>query len=241
MSYSIQEFKSELFDIRVLIDNRTGKEWFGLKEICDICEINHHRDVKARLDEDDIMMLNMKELSGVDSIHGSTKYPRDKTFINEYGLYVVILGARDTTVTKPFKRWVTHEVLPSIRKTGEYKTESEFDDHPMMKNALQLIEITKKHLELEKVQKEHNTRINELEVKTEAVMGTTDYFTVVAYANLNDVKITSGIAQSIGKSCSKVTKDLEIPKDFVNNKTYGKIGAYHKIVLNKVFKNYCLV
>lgn len=82
---------------------------FVLKDICDVLGISKYRDVVERLDEDERALVKVDTLGGVQSM----------VAVNESGLYNVILRS-DKPEAKPFRKWVTSEVLPSIRKTGTY-------------------------------------------------------------------------------------------------------------------------
>ena len=93
-----------------------GEPWFVLKDVCDILGIANSRDVVNRLDEDE---------KGVGQIY-TPGGKQEMTVISESGLYNVILRS-DKPEAKPFRKWVTAEVLPSIRKTGSYSV-SEADN-----------------------------------------------------------------------------------------------------------------
>lgn len=104
---------------------KDGEVWFVAKDVCEILEhSNPSKAVKDLVDEDDLTT----GYPIVDSI-GRTQHA---TLVNEPGLYSLILGSRKPEA-KQFKRWVTHEVLPSIRRTGKYTLPSaeEFaEEHP---------------------------------------------------------------------------------------------------------------
>lgn len=87
--------------------------WFVLKDVCDVLGISKYRDVADRLDEDERALAEVDTLGGVQNM----------VVVNESGLYNVILRS-DKPEAKPFRKWVTSEVLPSIRKTGGYQTKS---------------------------------------------------------------------------------------------------------------------
>lgn len=89
-----------------------GEPWFVLRDICDVLNIGNTSDVARRLEEDE------KGVDLIDTPSGTQKM----TVINEPGLYNVILRS-DKPEAHDFKRWVTHEVLPSIRKTGSYSVQ----------------------------------------------------------------------------------------------------------------------
>lgn len=103
-------------EIRVIIQD--NELWWVAKDICEILEVKNSRDALLRLDEDEKMTLQGKE-----SLVGLTDDPNvtQLTLINEPGLYVLILGSRKKEA-KLFKRWITHEVIPSVRKHGAYMT-----------------------------------------------------------------------------------------------------------------------
>lgn len=91
-----------------------GEEvWFVAKDVCDVLEISNSRDALNRLDNDE------KAMSVLPTQFGN----KEMNLVNESGLYSLILTSRKSEA-KQFKRWVTHEVLPTIRKHGAYMTEN---------------------------------------------------------------------------------------------------------------------
>lgn len=104
---SMIPFSSGDFSLRVL--NVEGEPWFIAKEVADILGYSAASAMTRTLDDDE---------KGVQDMH--TPGGRQKVaVINEAGLYSAILRS-ERPEAKPFKRWVTHEVLPAIRKTGSY-------------------------------------------------------------------------------------------------------------------------
>lgn len=91
-----------------------GDPWFVLADVCRELEITNVGDAASRLDEDE------KDNIGIPDAIGRN---RRTVIINESGLYSVILTSRKKEA-KRFKKWVTKEVLPSIRKTGGYGRET---------------------------------------------------------------------------------------------------------------------
>ena len=103
----LQNFNFNNLPVRtVLIDD---EPWFVAKDVADILEYSDTQAMTRRLDKEDIMT---DKLSGMNM---------KSTIINESGLYEAIIGSKKKEV-KPFKRWITHEVLPTIRKHGAYMT-----------------------------------------------------------------------------------------------------------------------
>jgi prophage antirepressor-like protein len=106
----LQVFRYEAQEVRTVIVD--GEPWFVARDVCEILEhSNPSKAVKDLVDEDDLTT----GYPIVDSM-GRTQYA---TIVNESGLYSLILGSRKPQA-KAFKRWVTRDVLPSIRKTGSY-------------------------------------------------------------------------------------------------------------------------
>lgn len=105
MNNEIQKFDFKGAPLRTLTD-KAGEPWFVAKDVCAILEISNPSDALKRLDDDERSRFNLGR-------QGETN------IVNEAGLYVLVLGSRKPEAHE-FKRWVTHEVLPSIRKHGGY-------------------------------------------------------------------------------------------------------------------------
>ena len=90
---------------------KDGEPWFVLKDVCNVLGISKYRDTAERLDADERASVRVDTLGG----------KQEMTCINESGLYNVILRS-DKPEAKPFRKWITAEVLPAIRKTGAYMT-----------------------------------------------------------------------------------------------------------------------
>ena len=102
----LQIFNNEEFgEVRTAVVN--DEPMFCLIDICKALEIKNATDVAKRLDEDELTRLNLGSRAG------------ETNFITESGLYAVILRS-DKPNAKKFRKWVTSEVLPTIRKTGSY-------------------------------------------------------------------------------------------------------------------------
>lgn len=93
---------------------RDGEIWWVLKDVCEVLEIRNHSNVVKRLDEDE------KALHLVEDRNGQAQ---QTVIVNEPGVYKVILRS-DKPDAKDMMRWITHEVLPSIRRTGSYSLPS---------------------------------------------------------------------------------------------------------------------
>jgi anti-repressor protein len=111
----LQVFTYEGSEVRTV--QRGGETWWVLKDICDVLGLSDTGEVAERLDGDELTRI--KHVSG-----GQT---REMYAVNESGLYSVILRSNKPEA-KNFKRWLTHEVLPSIRKHGAYLTPDKLEE-----------------------------------------------------------------------------------------------------------------
>ena len=101
----LQIFKNHTFgNVRVI--EQGGEPWFVAKDVCDCLENKNTTDALKRLDDDERARFNLGR-------QGETN------IVNEYGLYSLVLSSRKPEA-KEFKRWITHEVIPSIRKYGSF-------------------------------------------------------------------------------------------------------------------------
>ncbi|WP_276956597.1 BRO-N domain-containing protein [Jonquetella anthropi] len=97
---------------------KDGEPWWVAKDVCEVLGLGNPRTSLALLEDDEKGVHSMDTLGGTQSV----------TVINESGLYNLIFRSRKDEA-RAFRRWVTHEVLPQIRRTGTYKapTVEEFD------------------------------------------------------------------------------------------------------------------
>ena len=136
----IQIFKNSQFgEVRSVV--KGGEPWFAAKDVCGCLSISKHRDAISRLDDDERGSFEVDTLGGRQNIAA----------VNEYGLYSLVLSSRKPEA-KEFKRWVTHEVIPAIRKTGMYMTDNAVQN--ILNNPTAFIEIL---TEYKKVQDENKS------------------------------------------------------------------------------------
>lgn len=105
-----------------------GEPWFVAADVCRALGLGNSSDVIKRLDEDERTLVSIEGASNGLPVNA----------VNEPGLYALILGSRKPEA-KAFKRWITHEVIPEIRKTGGYIAGQEtMDDDQLLANALMI-------------------------------------------------------------------------------------------------------
>lgn len=112
MASELMTFENETFgSIRTM--NIDGEPWFVAVDVCNALELSNPTIVTSRLDDDERAKFNLGRQG-------------EATIVNEPGLYSLVLGSRKPEA-KAFKRWITHEVIPSIRKHGAYMTSDTLD------------------------------------------------------------------------------------------------------------------
>lgn len=94
-----------------------GEPWFVAADVCRALELSNSRMAISRLDDDE------KGVSSTDTLGGK----QEMQIVNEPGLYSLVLGSRKPEA-KAFKRWITHEVIPAIRKHGGYMTPEKVEE-----------------------------------------------------------------------------------------------------------------
>lgn len=125
MSNELSIFNFNGADVRIVKD-KSGEPWFVARDIAGILGYTDTQAMTRRLDKDEISSCTDK----------SSGQARHITIVNESGMYSAILGSNKPEA-KSFKRWVTHEVLPEIRKTGAYVAAGETEsDEEIMARAL---------------------------------------------------------------------------------------------------------
>lgn len=117
MNNEIRKFDFRGAALRTLTDE-SGEPWFVAKDVCDVLGYtNASKAISDHVDSED--KLNNESLSSLGQ--------RGGWLVNESGLYSLVLSSKLPTA-KEFKRWVTHEVLPQIRRTGGYIPTADVDD-----------------------------------------------------------------------------------------------------------------
>ena len=147
MSNEIQRFEFKDASLRALTDE-AGEPWFVAKDVCDILEISNPSDALKRLDDDERSRFNLGR-------QGETN------IVNEAGLYVLVLGSRKPEAHE-FKRWVTHEVLPQIRRTGGYiHTTNTDSDEDILAKAVLVAQKTIEHKNRQIAEKDAQIKVLE--------------------------------------------------------------------------------
>lgn len=157
MNNEIQKFDFKGSSLRTLTDE-AGEPWFVAKDVCDILGMSNPSMAVTALDKDEVAQIDPKDYLGSEN-----RSNQAVNIVSEPGLYKLIMRSRKPEA-KEFQRWVTHEVLPAIRKTGGYIPTSESDsDEDIMARAVLVAQKTIKQKNQQIA--EQQTRIVELEPK----------------------------------------------------------------------------
>lgn len=148
----IQVWNYESSEIRTVQIN--GEPWFVLSDVCKVLELSSPHKVAERLDGDEKGRNQIPTLGGV----------QEMAVVNESGLYTVILRS-DKPQAKPFRKWVTSVVLPSIRKTGSYSVQQPNAFENLSPQLQVLIQMETRQKQIEARQAEQATALAGLEQK----------------------------------------------------------------------------
>lgn len=160
----IQVFTYQRSEVRTVEQN--GEPWFVLKDVCEVLGLTTPARVAERLDSDEVSLTHLTDSMG---------RQQETTVISESGLYNVILRS-DKPEAKPFRKWVTSEVLPSIRKTGGYIAgQDQLTPEELMAKALQVAN---------KTLAEREARISALTVQNTIMAPKAEYFDELVDRNL---------------------------------------------------------
>ena len=175
---------NEFGEMRAILDEN-GEPWFVASDVCKSLEIKNTTDALKRLDEDEKSRFNLGLPGGATNV------------VNEYGLYNLILASRKKEA-KHFRKWITHEVIPAIRKDGGYMLVDKNDsEEEIMAKAVLIAQKSMERLKLENKQKDQI--IGELKPKA-------DYVDKILQ-NKSLIKV-SAIAKDYGMSAQELNKLL---------------------------------
>ena len=201
---------------RVRTSGTADEPLFCLADICKALDIQNVSDVKSRL-QDGVVQIEV-----IDTI-GRTQ---QATFVNEKNLYKVIMRS-DKPQAEAFQDWVCGEVLPSIRKSGQYSIQPQ--------GAEWLLAMAKQLVEQEKKQREQQLQIEDIKQRID---GEVEYSTIVGFATRHHINIPLRKAAMLGKTATSISKERGFECGKVNDPRFGSVRTYSNEVLRDVFRLY---
>lgn len=219
--------KENLGSVRTVLLN--NEVWFCIKDVCDILELTNPTVVAKRLDEDEKAKFDLGLKNG-----------ELTNFTNESGLYTLILRS-DKPEAKPFRKWITSEVIPAIRKTGKYEEKPMTSAQYLLQQAQWMVEAENRMNNIENNVAQTNqsignikkdiTRIEHNERRTV----TSNHLTVIAYANMKGIKPNTYNSSVMGRKATKVCRTRGLLTGTVVDSKYGLINTYPLEVLDEIF------
>ena len=231
-------FEDALFGQVRTIMSASNEPLFCLSDVCRALEMKRFRI--ERLDKDVISNHPLQTAGGLQQV----------TFINEDGLYDIVLDSRKPKAKK-FRKWITSEVVPSIRKTGSYSVEQpkELSAAESLLQSVQLLVAHERQLAiLEHNQKNMQGAINSLYDKVYGMQFQTDMieqklnneidrYTVIGYCTAHNIPMTLTEASIIGGMCSRMCKKRNIPLEPIADRRFGKVNTYPSELIAEAIKN----
>lgn len=198
MNTEIQTFDFNNATLRVLTDEN-GNSWFSGQDVCNILDTgtNHLREY---LDEDEITNIRTTDIG-----QNGGKAP---VFVSEPGLYKLIMRSRKPEA-KEFQRWVTHEVLPAIRKHGAYMTQQTLDKALTSPDFL---------IQLATRLKEEQEKVKALEPKAQALD---------AFVNVEDKLLVRDAAKVLSNAGTPISEKQLREWMSDNDWIYKANGSWH--------------
>lgn len=246
-------FSSEIFgDVRIIL--RDNEPWFVAADVCRALEISNNRDALSRLDDDEKMTV-----ASTDSHSGQRGGAQSYTVVNESGLYSLVLGSRKPEA-KEFKRWITHEVIPSIRKNGGYiQNSKQFvdalipDGNKELKQMMEILcdQLIESQKEIAKLRPKSEFADNMLD--TPFLFRTSDIAKMFGYFDKKGVRLFNKLLEEIGiqyKTDIWHLTDDYADKGYAETVRFYKNGGGmfmmwsvkgYKLICEKLKENYGLV
>ena len=248
ISNSLQLFQNAGFKIRVLM--RLGDPWFVAKDACDCLEIVNASQACQTLDEDEKGIYKVYTLGG----------SQDMMLISESGLYTLVMRSNKPEA-KVFRKWVTSEVLPSIRKTGGYGIRNVDDMINDPDTAIRLLT----QLKILRLQNDQLEMERDEAIRTKAFIGSNREATAMNTASqkskeceklrqqIGDSKTykaakaipwlseyfntrNRGLYNSLAAKLKKIEADMpsKFAHTMIDDSQYGQIKAYHVAVIDRL-------
>lgn len=192
MNNEIQRFEFKGASLRALTDE-AGEPWFVAKDACDILGMSNPSMAVTALDKDEVAQIDPKDYLGSEN-----RSNQAVNIVSEPGLYKLIMRSRKPEA-KEFQRWVTHEVLPSIRKHGAYMTQQTLNKALTSPDFL---------IQLATKLKEEQEKVKELEPKAKAL----DDFT-----NIPDALLVRDAAKLLSNNSNIQIGEHELRQWLVDN------------------------
>jgi prophage antirepressor-like protein len=196
-----------------------GEPWFVAGDVCAVLGIQNARMATDRLEREDVSFADVSDPNG---------FIRKSNVINESGLYELIIRSNKPDARR-FRRWITAEVLPSLRKTGEYKIVETQPDDDLVPIEQMIRRLRETRRRVDALEVGHRMLAGEQEAlaaKVSAAQGEYDEFTTLAYAKINGLPTDRISCQRHGQRATAEMKRRGGAPRKVQDATFGMINVY---------------
>lgn len=211
-------------DHQVRVQMIEGEPWFIAKDICDVLSIQNPTQALKSLDEDERAMFNI----GRSKLNGGGG---EVNIINESGMYALVMRSRDAmkngTPQHAFRKWVTSEVLPTIRKTGKYEITKPVpvETKPTTANTIDLND----PVALRKALLSYTDKVIEQDAKIIQMQQSVDALDKIA--NMDGLMLMSDVAKLLQMKPHDFIQDLSLKKWIFRRSLNGAWSASEQMLL----------
>lgn len=214
---AIEPFEFNGNPVRVVMINE--EPWFVASDITTALGFTRARDAVRMVDNEDKGAHQMRTPGGMQEV----------IILSESGMYTLVLRS-DRPDAKAFKRWVTHEVLPAIRKTGAYVTPvaaARNADLDALRTMIDAIEQTRAEQERQAAAIESVTqRTEETEARVAAIEGRHDWFSALGYARLHDLPTSHVWLNRLGRTAGQIGRRQGLEAHKTQHSLFGEVNMW---------------
>lgn len=211
---NLMPFKFEEINVRTLVEE-DGSVWFVAKDVAEVLKYKTwHTNLIGNIPDE------WKGSKRITTLGGS----QEVAMVSEQGLYF-FLARSDMPKALPFQKWITGEVVPSIRKTGSYSI-PKADKYAIMRNMLNALEAQEKKIE------KHESEIKGLQMDLYKRDG---YFCVAGYLSRLGQPCDTKTAAKHGRKLSSVCRARNVEISSIDHPAFGRVNTYPEAMLDEYF------
>jgi len=230
-------FQFEDHDVRVVVLD--GEPWFVVLDVCRVLEIADARRAASRIEEADRRRT---------PVHSPERGQyRDTWVVNESGLYELVFASNKPEARR-FRRWITSEVLPQIRKTGSYSTTLS-PAEMLLQQCQMLVEQERRTRAIEEQNRRISSRqeaqdeilddfggeIGTLRVDVETLKENHERVTAIGFANLRRVRSDVDFLRQLGIKAAALARYYGVPISRAHSTVWGEVNAWPLEIWDEAF------
>lgn len=224
MNAAVELFRYESHEVRTVLV--AGEPWFVALDVCTVLGIRNPSDALRGLDDDEVGTTEVIDAMG--------RSQQVKT-ISEPGLYALLARSRRPEA-RPFRRWVNHEVLPAVRRTGSYSVEPVAPRSEIDLIIAAAVEMKRMHAQIEQaaaaaIEASQDARM--ANARIDAIEGRHDWFSALGYAKTNGLATDSVSLARLGKLASTIGRSEGIEPNKVQHSHFGAVNEFPKHIWDR--------